>query len=86
MFSRAAGKTVNIRVDDQGIFTKSPHHQQDLLWKDITEVRRTGKGFVVVHSSGNNYLSKSGLDEGALALLVIKAQAPKIHGPEKDLK
>jgi hypothetical protein len=41
---------------------------------------------VVVHSSGNNYLSKSGLDEEVLALLAIKAQAPKIHGPEKDLK
>jgi hypothetical protein len=86
MLSRVAGKTVNIRIDDQGIFTESPQQQQALLWKDITEIKCTEKGFVVVHSSGNNYLSKSGLDEGALALLVIKAQAPKIHGPEKDLK
>ena len=73
MLSRAANSKVNIRIDDQGIFTLSPFHQQDWLWNDISEIKSTEKGFVVIHNSVTSYLSKSGLDEDALALLTTKA-------------
>jgi len=72
MFSRAAGSKVNIRIDDQGIFTDSAHHQKSMLWNDITEIRGTEKGFVISHSSGFHYLSRSGLGESILALLAAK--------------
>jgi len=72
MFSRAAGSKVNIRIDDQGIFTDSAHHQKSMLWNDITEIRGTEKGFVISHNSGIHYLSRSGLSESILALLAAK--------------
>ncbi len=72
MLSRAAGSKINIRIDDQGVFTDGTHHQQSMLWNDIAEVRRTDKGFVILHKNVTNYLSKNGLDEGALALLTAK--------------
>ena len=72
MFSRAAGSKVNIRIDDQGLFTDSAHHKQAILWQDITDIRSTEKGFVVVHNSGTNYLSRSGLDEDILAMVSAK--------------
>ncbi len=75
MLSRAAGGKVNIRIDDQGIFTDSTYHQQDMLWSDIAEIRGTEKGFVITHNSGTSYLSRSGLDEDVLALLVAKEKA-----------
>ena len=74
MLSRAAGSKVNIRIDDQGIFTDSAYHQQGILWNDITELKNTEKGFVVIHNSGTSYLSSSGLDEDVLALLTAKAK------------
>jgi len=72
MFSRAAGSKVNIRIDDQGIFTDSAHHQKSMLWNDITEIRNTEKGFVIGHNSGVHYLSRSGLSESILTLLAAK--------------
>lgn len=73
MLSRDAGSKVNLRIDDQGIFTDSAYHQQGILWNDITELKNTEKGFVVIYNSGTSYLSRSGLDEDVLALLTAKA-------------
>lgn len=75
MLSRSAGSKVNIRINDQGIFTDSPHHQQSILWSDVSEIKSTEKGFVIIHDSGSNYLSRSGLDEDFLELLAAKAIA-----------
>lgn len=69
MLSRAAGSKVVVRVDEQGIFTDSTHHQQGMLWGDIADIKSTEKGFLVNHTNGTSYLSKSGLDEDALVLL-----------------
>ncbi|MGK0440838.1 MAG: hypothetical protein ACJA0N_000633 [Pseudohongiellaceae bacterium] len=73
MLSRSTGSTVNIRVNDQGIFTDSTYHQQGILWNDIAEIKSTEKGFVIVHNSGTTYLSRSGIDKNILALLAHKA-------------
>ena len=75
MFSRASGSKVNLSFDDEGIKTHSPHHQQCIQWQDIIELKETSKGFVISHNNGRNYLSKSVLDEGAVALLNKKAAA-----------
>lgn len=72
MLSRAAGSKVNIRIDDQGIFTDSTYHQQSILWSDITEIRGTKKGFVLSHNGSTLYLSKTGLNENVLTLLTAK--------------
>ncbi|GGK71702.1 YcxB family protein [Amphritea balenae] len=75
MLSRRAGSRVNVRVDEQGIYTDSSHHQQSILWDDISEIKRTEKGFIVIHKGGTNYLSRNGLDEYFLALLNEKSSA-----------
>lgn len=75
MLSRDAGSKVNLRIDDQGIFTDSANHQQSILWRDITELKNTEKGFVVIHNRGTSYLSRNGLNEDALALLTAKITA-----------
>lgn len=72
MLSRAAGTKVNIRVDDQGIFTESRNLQQSMFWNDISEIKCTPKGFVICHEGNTRYLSKSGLDDQTLCLLSNK--------------
>jgi hypothetical protein len=69
MLSRSAGSKVNIRIDEQGIFSDSAYHQQAILWQDITQLRSTEKGFVIDHNSGTHYLSRNGLTEYVLALI-----------------
>lgn len=72
MLSGAAGSKVNVRIDDQGIFTDSPHRQQAMLWQDIIDIKNTKKGFLVAHNNLTHYLSKSGLNANALALIESK--------------
>lgn len=86
MLSRAAGSQVNIRIDDQGIFTESANHQQTLLWSDIKTIKHTEKGFVVTHNSGSSYLSKRGLNEDTLTLLAFKAKALDTQKAETGLE
>jgi len=74
MLSRAADSKVNLKIDDQGIFTDSAYHQQAWLWNDITDITSTDKGFVVTYNGGTSYVSRSGLDEGVLAVLSAKAK------------
>lgn len=74
MLSRASGSRVNLRINDQGIFTESAYHQQGILWDNITAITSTEKGFVITHNSGTNYLSKSSLDEDALNFLAAKGK------------
>ena len=73
MCSPDAGSKVNIRIAAPGLFPDSAHHQLSILWNDITELKSTEKGFVVIHNSGTSYLSRSGLNEDVLALLAAKA-------------
>lgn len=73
MLSRAAGSKVTIRIDDEGIFTNSSHHQLAMLWDEINAIKSTEKGFVISHDSGNCYVSRSGLDESALTRLSARS-------------
>ncbi|WP_036229548.1 YcxB family protein [Marinobacterium jannaschii] len=75
MLSRAAGSQVSIRIDDQGIFTDNTYHQKSILWNDISEIKSTEKGFIVIHNQGTSYLSKNGLDKFFLDLLAEKSKA-----------
>ena len=75
MISRAAGSTVNLRIDEQGIFTESTHNQLSIHWEDIVEIKATEKGFVIVHVKGVNYLSKKGLGDEVLGLLNEKVKS-----------
>ena len=82
MLSRRAGSRVNIRIDDQGIYSDSSHHQQSILWNDIDELKATEKGFIVIHKGGTNYLSRKGLDKNYLDLLAEKSSANDTTGTE----
>ncbi|WP_372834440.1 YcxB family protein [Pontibacterium sp.] len=75
MLSRRANSRVNVRIDEQGIYTDSKHHQQSILWDDIAELKTTEKGFIVIHKGGTNYLSRTGLDKDFLARLNDKSNA-----------
>jgi len=74
MISRASGSKVSIRIDDQGIFTDNTYHQKSILWNDITEIKSTEKGFIIIHNQGTSYLSKSGLDNDFLDFLAEKSK------------
>jgi hypothetical protein len=74
MISRAAGSKVNLRINDQGIFTDNAYQQQSILWNNITNMKSTEKGFVIIHDGGTSYLSKNGLNEDVLAFLALRGQ------------
>ena len=75
MISRRAGSRINIRIDDQGIYSDSAHHQQSILWNEIDELKSTEKGFIIIHKGGTNYLSRKGLGKDYLDLVIEKSSA-----------
>ena len=75
MLSRASGSKVNLYVDAVGISSESTHHKQCIEWADISELLETSKGFVISHSNGRNYVSKSILDDDALGFIRQQAGA-----------
>ncbi|MGB1239301.1 MAG: YcxB family protein [Pseudomonadales bacterium] len=72
MLGKSYKSTVTIDFDDKGVRTRSVHVDQHIAWADVTAVEETSAGFILRHDKGSNYVSKSTLDEAALAFLAAR--------------
>ncbi len=59
MMSRASNSEVTITIDEKGVLNESFYHKGKILWPDITEIKETKEGFVLLFNNGRSYLSKS---------------------------
>lgn len=77
MWSKNSHNTVTLTISEQGIKTESLYHNSELLWDEIENRVETPKGIMLLLKNGaKNYLSKSSLDEQAIALIRLKAAEP----------
>jgi hypothetical protein len=72
MLSRAAKKEVTLTLDEVGIHSESSHVNSVILWQDISDVKSTQNGFLLVHTKGQSYISDACLSEEAKAFLTAK--------------
>lgn len=72
MLSREANSEVTLTLDESGIHSKSFHLNSVILWQDISDIRNTKNGLIVIHSKGQSYLSNACLTEQAKAFLSAK--------------
>tara|TARA_R110001583_G_scaffold24340_1_gene88883 strand:- start:387 stop:890 length:504 start_codon:yes stop_codon:yes gene_type:complete len=64
MMSKNAGNKITLIFDDQGIENKSVYINNQLAWQSIDSFYETDTGFMLnLHQGGQQYLSKSCLDE-----------------------
>lgn len=73
LLSRSANCDVELRIDDKGIYSKSPYLESQQLWQDFQQIIDTDKGFILIGAKGGqSYLSKSVLCADALDYIRLK--------------
>ncbi|MGI2174624.1 YcxB family protein [Shewanella ulleungensis] len=72
MMSKAAGDTVTLVIDDNGIHSQSTHVNQQILWTDVYRVTQTEAGFLIALQKSTTYLSKRCLDATSIAFIASK--------------
>jgi len=69
MMSRASNSEVTITIDDKGVLNESFYHKGMILWSNVTEIKETKQGFVLLFENGKSYLSKRVLSVDAQAFI-----------------
>jgi len=75
MLSRAAKSEVKLTIDDLAISTDSFYLQSQLNWQDISALKTTQKGWLIVHAKGKNYISNQFLSDEAKSFLTFKSKS-----------
>ncbi|WP_236596519.1 YcxB family protein [Pseudoalteromonas sp. GCY] len=73
-YSRAAGNIVEVSISKAGISTKATHAEFSYPFDDLDKLVETNRGFLVFHQNKPSYISKSGLNEEAIAFLSDQSQ------------
>ena len=70
VWSKNAGNTIKLVIDDNGITTQSLYINNQLSWSDISKLKETEKGLMLMlKNGGSNYLSKANLNEQVITLI-----------------
>lgn len=72
MMSKAAGDTVTLVIDDQGIHSQSTHVNQHILWTEVYRISQTDAGFLIALQKSTTYLSKRCLDAASIEFITSK--------------
>lgn len=73
MFSKAAGNKVQIKISETGLEIKSDFVNKVINFADISSVKSTEKGIILMLSTGgNSYLSKNHFSAEAWQFLLAK--------------
>jgi len=73
MWSKNSHNTITLTISEQSVKTESLYNNSELLWDEIEQWVDTPKGIMLLLKNGaKNYLSKSSLDEQAIAFIKLK--------------
>jgi len=72
MMSRASSSDVTLTIDETGVLNESFYHKSKILWLDLTEIKETKHGFILLFQGGKSYLSKHTLSLEAQAFITEK--------------
>ncbi|PKH03538.1 hypothetical protein CXF72_05700 [Psychromonas sp. MB-3u-54] len=78
MWSKNSHNTITLTISEQSIKTESLYNNNELLWDEVKHEVETPKGLMLFLKDGaKNYLSKSSLNEQAIAFIKLKVAQPK---------
>ncbi len=72
MLSRNANREVILTLDETGVHSQSAHLNTQILWQEISEVKHTKNGLILVHTTGRSYISAACLSAQASTFLLSK--------------
>jgi len=72
MLGKSAKGEVTLTINEQGISTESYYVNLHILWENISELKATDKGWLVIHSAGKNYISNACISIDAQQYLATK--------------
>jgi hypothetical protein len=70
--SKASGNTVNLIINDDGVFVKSDFVDAKTLWSQINKIEQTEKGFLLTLDKSTSYISNRCLSDEAKAFIMDK--------------
>lgn len=79
MLSRAAKSEVTLTINDEGIDSRSFYNEQTIYWQDISIIKNTTKGWLIIHAKGKNYISFAFLNDEANKYLQQKSDTLQEH-------
>lgn len=79
MWSKNSHNTINLTINEQGVKIESLYNNNELPWDEIENSVETPKGIMLILKNGaKNYLSKSTLNEQAIAFIKLKVAAKAV--------
>jgi hypothetical protein len=64
---------VTLTIDEQGIQSESLHQTSQILWSDVSALRKTAQGWLVCVGRAKSYISSATIAEEAEQYLVEKS-------------
>ena len=74
MLSKASNSEITLIIDQQGITTKSFHVNGEIKWCDVSEIKQTDQGLLIIPQGGTNYISKSCLEQNVQDFILSHQQ------------
>ena len=72
MLGKSAGSEVTLEIDQQGLSIKSFYVAQMILWQEISTLKKTPLGWLIIHSLGKSYLSDVTLSDTVQTYLLAQ--------------
>jgi hypothetical protein len=73
MLGKTANTDVTLTIDEQGIQSESLHQTSQILWSDVSALRKTAQGWLVCVGPATSYISSATIAEEAEQYLVEKS-------------
>ena len=70
LLSKPANDSVELTLNEEGVFSESKHINTQILWNDVNSIEPTFKGLLLRHKGGINYLSNSHLDKKTIEFVL----------------
>ena len=78
-FSTSSGSKVVFQVDSNGVSYKSDKNTRSITWSEIDQLEQTDLGFILHMGKQRQYVSKSCLNDGAIAFIVDQHAVSKMN-------
>ncbi|OBT07877.1 hypothetical protein A9264_05250 [Vibrio sp. UCD-FRSSP16_10] len=78
-FSLSTGSKVVFQVDSNGVSYKSAKNTRSIAWGEIDQLEQSNLGFILHMGKQRQYLSKSCLDDEAIAFIIAQHASVKMH-------
>ncbi|MDA9557694.1 YcxB family protein [Vibrio sp.] len=77
-FGTGSGSKVALTINSDGLSYESDKHTRNIVWSDIVKVTQSDLGFIIHIGKQRQYLSKSCLNDEAIAYIIEQSETSQL--------